>query len=464
MKILFINPISNTHYKVPPIGLGYLATAVSQKHDVEIFDCQRRPTTHDDIGRKIRSFSPDITGIQAFSYDMPQVLKIVSLSRKIRKKSTVIVGGAHSSGVGKQILDHHRDIDYAFKGEAERGFSQLLSLLESGGGNLHSLESIPGLIWRQGDETRENPQDFPRDLDALGFPRWDLMDPRTYPLEPQGVFYRQAPIAPILTSRGCPFPCSFCAGKTLTGRKLRMRSIGHIMSEIDLLVQDYGVRELHIVDDTFTSDKKRVTEFCEELLRRDYKLTFTMPNGVRLDTLDKEMLALMKRAGCYALIVGIESGSQKILDHMRKGIRKELIEEKVLLIKSVGLAVRGFFIIGYPAETEKDIRDTIEFAKKLPLNGAHFSSFLPLPGTAITEQLLKEGEITEIPYNDLFYSKIPYCPKGMTKKTVKNLIRHAYLSFYLRPGVLWRMMAEIRTWRHLQQLIHRFFDYAFQRN
>ncbi|MFC1850455.1 B12-binding domain-containing radical SAM protein [candidate division CSSED10-310 bacterium] len=461
MKVLLINPMSTTHYQVPPLGLGYLATALEKHgHEPFIIDGQRAKTSMTDLRKAIIELKPALVGVQAFSYDMLTAAKIITMVKRLNPTITTVIGGAHSSGVGKAIFFSLPELDFSFRGEAETGLSYLADFLSESGDRL-DLAHIPGLMWRTEGTIQENPQAFPENLDALGFPRWDLIDPRTYPRIPQGGFYRQAPIAPIITSRGCPFPCTFCAGKTLTGRKLRMRSIEHLMAEIELLVNHFQVRELHIVDDTFTSHKKRVHSFCEALLQKDWNLSFTMPNGVRLDTLDREVLKAMKKAGCYALIVGIESGSQNILDDMKKGITLAEITEKIHLINDMGMSVRGFFIIGYPTETFEDFQKTIRFALSLPLSGAHFSSFLPLPGSEITEQLLAEGILKNIPYESLFYSLIPLPPPGMTQKQVKKWIRKAYLRFYLRPTQMGLILKEIHSLKLLQALVRRFWDYAF---
>lgn len=461
MRVVLIVPPSITHYVVPPIGLGYLARRLlDEGYEVQIFDALKEKASLYQVLEFLKDWGAEVVGIQFFSCDFPQVK---GLSRMIREKLPqirIILGGAHPSGAPRETLVDFPEANVAFKGEAEIGLARLVDTLtdETQG----SLSEIPGLIWRDNGDIRINTQYFEEDLDSLGFPAWELIDPREYPNIPQGVFYMQAPIAPISTSRGCPYPCTFCAGKTLTGKKIRTRSVDHILEEISYLRNKFGVRELHIVDDTFTSDRERVLQFCEGLKKLAPEMVFTFPNGVRLDTLNENLVKVLKDAGCYSMILGVESGSQRILDHMRKGLTLELIREKIELLDSHKIRTAGFFILGYPEETEADIEATIRFARELPLKSAHFSNFLPLPGTEATESLRAEGRLKGLKYEDLFYSRLAFPHKNLNKRTLKQLQRKAYLRFYLRSRVILDMLGQIRSLDHLKSILRRLYDYLFR--
>jgi radical SAM superfamily enzyme YgiQ (UPF0313 family) len=246
------------------------------------------------------------------------------------------------------------------------------------------------------------------------------------------------------------------------GHNLRNRSMGHVMDEMVMLYNDYGVREFHIVDDMFNFYKNRVFEFCQGIKDRNLDISYTFPNGLRLNQLDRETLQMMKDTGAYAFTVGIESGSQRILDTMKKGLTLELIEEKVNLINAVGLEPSGFFIIGYPGETVDDINATIQFAKRLKLKRAHFSNFLPLPGTEATKGLVENKEIEKPDWGTLFYSKVSYAPRGITRKQLKQLQRRAFLEFHLRPHILFSILLEIKSIKQLKMIIIRAIDYLFR--
>lgn len=461
MDLLLVIPISHTHYVVPPIGLGYLATALRKCgfSDISLLDCVKEQFSYARLRQYLKAQKPKIVGFQVFSYDFASVIKSIDIVKQENPESIVLIGGPHVTATTVDALRAIKGADFGFTGEAEIGLPLLLGCLLRN--ERIAWEDMPGLIWREGSSIRMNQRIFNEDLDSLGFPAWDLMPPASYPDSPQGGFYRNFPIAPISTTRGCPYSCAFCASSIHMGRKLRLRSIKCVLDEMDMLYNDFGVKEFHIIDDMFNFYRERVIEFCSGLRERQWKISYTFPNGLRLNQLDKEILHMMRETGLYSFSVGIESGSQRILDLMKKDLTLGLIEEKVNLIKSVGLEPNGFFIIGYPTETIDDIKATISFAKKLKLKRAHFSNFLPLPGTEATRQLIEQKEIRQPDWHNLFYSKVPYAPNGITKRQLKKLQRRAFLEFYFRPRILLKLIQEIKSFNHLKIIFRRALDYIF---
>jgi radical SAM superfamily enzyme YgiQ (UPF0313 family) len=336
------------------------------------------------------------------------------------------------------------DVDYAFVGEAERGVGQFFSREK---GSLAAEEadlSAFNLVFRRNGSVVTNPRHSFEDLDELPFPAWHLMDPRRYPLVPHGVFCRQRPIAPMIISRGCPFPCAFCAGKTVTGTTVRYRSVANALEEILLLRDSYGVREVRIEDDNFALRKDYVHSFCEAVLSRSPGLSFALPNGVRLDSLDAPTLRLMERAGFYSMAVGIESGSDRVLAMMKKQITSEEIREKVCLIKSATrILLTGFFVFGFPGETAQDIEETISFARSLPLDAASFMFLMPLPGSELWEDFrAKSGPVD---WDAFFYYRIVEGLSDIPTPLLKRLRKRAVVSFYGRPRILWGLASRIRS-------------------
>ena len=372
----------------------------------------------------------------------------VELCRRIsslQPRPLVLLGGIHPSSAPEQTLRDIPEADYLFAGEAESGLPELLDLLErSPSPQPESLAAIPGLGWRTPEVDHVNERIFPEDLDELGLPAWDLLQPLRYQDYPPTLFVRQRPFAPIITSRGCPHRCTYCGGHNVTGYRLRQRSVALVLQEIALLHLQYGIRELHIEDDNFTMNRSWVVEFCERLLETGWDLSWTMPNGVRLDSLDLELLKLMKRAGCYLLIVGVESGSDRILGEMKKKLTIRQVEEKITLIHQAGILAHVFLMVGYPGEGPEDIRATLRLSLKLPLIGAHFASFRPLPGTECTDALLATGEIQTLSLSaeSSTFASVVYAPRGMTLRQVKSWQRRMLLRFYLRPRILWFYLRE----------------------
>jgi len=461
-QIVLVVPISHTHYLVPPIGLGYLATALRQ-HDctnIVILDCVKEQLSFAELRDRFRSLKPRIVGFQIFSYDFDSVVRSIEILKQVSPETIVLIGGAHVSATSDTVLEEISGADFGFAGEGEIGLPMLARRIL--GNEKVPLENIPGLVWRDATSVCANPRVGTENLDCLGFPAWDLIPPASYDGSPQGGFYKNFPMAAISTTRGCPYLCTFCGSGVNMGHKLRNRSMDHVMDEMVMLYNDYGVREFHIIDDMFNFYKNRVFEFCQGIKDRNLDISYTFPNGLRLNQLDRETLQKMKDTGAYAFNVGIESGSQRILDTMKKGLTLELIEEKVNLINAVGLEPSGFFIIGYPGETLDDIHATIQFAKRLRLKRAQFSNFLPLPGTEATKRLIENREIEMPDWGTLFFSKVPYTPRGITRKQLKQLQRRAFLEFHLRPHILFRVLLEIKSIKQLKMLIMRAIDYLFR--
>jgi len=236
-------------------------------------------------------------------------MKMIAMVKEFDRNIITIAGGPHISGLADHTMRIVKDLDYGFCGEAEAGIVKFCRIMAGEDGA--ALSGVPGLVYRKDGRVMINERAIVEDLDKLEFPEWDLIDPRTYPVAPQGTFTKRLPVAPILTSRGCPYECTYCGVKSNTGRKYRTRSPENVIAEIELLVSKYAVREIHIEDDNFTLDRNRVVRFCNLLIDKKIDISWACPNGVRLDTLDADILKLMERAGCYSFAIGIESGSPK---------------------------------------------------------------------------------------------------------------------------------------------------------
>ncbi|MFA6078127.1 MAG: radical SAM protein [Candidatus Omnitrophota bacterium] len=448
MKVLLVRPISNTYIISPPIGLGYLATALRKAgHEVNIIDCIRDSMGFDAFEAAIRREKPDIVGIQVWSCDVANVQKSLAIIKSANKAVITIVGGAHPSGVLGDSLIHFKDADYAYRGEGEKGLPMFIDRIA--GRSAVKFEDIPGLIWREGGKIKCNDPILVDDLDGLGLPAWDLIDPRTYPEAPHQGFMKAFPIAPIFTTRGCPFSCTFCATRTITGRKIRYRSTDSIIEEIKLLREKYGVKEIHVEDDNFTMDREFVRRFCQGILDDKIDVYWYCSSGLRLDSLDEEMLTLMKKARCYTLTVAIESGSQRVLDLMKKSLKIDDVRKGVKVMNKVGYKPTGLFMIGFPGETRAEMEETVRFAMELNLKRAQFAIFHPLPGTEIYDELKAKGELKELDWSKLKPSEAAYVYGDMSAKELKKFQRKAFLKFHLRPKILYYQLREIRSLQHL---------------
>ena len=218
-------------------------------------------------------------------------------------------------------LARNYELDAVLVGESELSFRKLVQLVLAGKGARRStaeLRTVPGIVFREGGEIVRTETELTEDIDRFGMPAWDLTRPADNPTAPHGAFARHYPVAPILTSRGCPYSCGFCSVPQVVSQRIRYRSKELVASELRVLRDRFGVREFQIVDDNFTIDRHRARAICEHIVRQGLAMPWTCPNGVRVDALDDDLLDAMKRAGCYSISLGIESGSEQVLGRMVK--------------------------------------------------------------------------------------------------------------------------------------------------
>ena len=454
MKVLLVKPYNLSDHIQPSLGLGYLATAIRKDHEVTILDCIKENIKPNQFIESLGKINPDLVGIQCYTFDLYNVKKMLNKCRQRNIKT--VLGGPHPSTAPKEAMEFFgRDLDFLFHGEAECGFKLLIDQL-----NRRSdldFKNIPGLVWRQEGNIVVNDKYLEDNLDSLGIPAWDLINPQTYPQSQHGAFFKNFPIAPIITTRGCPLSCTFCAGNLISGKKIRKRSVDNIINEIRILYDNYGIREFHIIDDNFTLDKKFAKNFLTNLKKLNLDISWAVPNGVRIDALDDEILKLMKQTGLYLISLGIESGSDRVLGLMKKGITTFQIENTIDMIKRHGIDIAGFFILGFPGETIDDINKTIAFSLKLDLIRANFFTYLPFPGTESYNVLRQQNKIDTIDLKRFYFMNATFTPEGIDKDELKSLQRKAFLKFFLRPRIFIYNLKQIKSFSHFKFLLKRFF-------
>jgi radical SAM superfamily enzyme YgiQ (UPF0313 family) len=278
-------------------------------------------------------------------------------------------------------------------------------------------------------------------------PAFDLIDTKNY----SSVVYNINDVSTfsIITSRGCPFQCTFC-DRTVFGNKVRRHSNEYVMKMIEYLVNNMKTKELYFYDDMFTVYRKEVRELCKSIRSRGWNLRWSC--NVRVDCIDEETLRLFKEAGCYQVNFGIESGSQRILDSINKKINLDDARTKVALARKAGLRVRGYFIMGFPEEDSETISETIRYVKTLELTDFQLTFLTPFPGSAIYETAKVKGNFDD-DWKKMSYMHCVYTPPGMTKQELENYIKKARSSFYLRPRIVMNYMKEVRTARDFKKLI-----------
>ncbi|OGL50423.1 MAG: hypothetical protein A2161_13480, partial [Candidatus Schekmanbacteria bacterium RBG_13_48_7] len=462
MKVLLtLPPDPGASFTMPDLGLGYLAASLQKANlPVNIVDSINESLTLDELITRIGSIQPDIVGIKFFSKDFYVSHKFLKKIKEIYPEITTVGGGPHPScSDPKDLMEQLPDLDYAIRGEAEKSIVTFVKLIRSirQGEKIDNdmFRNLPGLIWRMNDAVFSNPPDFIENLDELGFPAWDLLDPHKFVKKFEFSIFTKPPSVNIIATRGCPYPCSFCATSLTTGKKVRSRSVSNILEEISFLLDHYNIQTINFIDDNFTFHKSFVKAFCEEILKRKMKFEWHCPYGVRLNSLDASIVKLMEQSGCISIAVGIESGSSRILDHMKKKLSIDQIREQISMIKKNSkLKIQGFFILGYPEENREDIQKTILFARSLPLDMASFSLFCPIPGTPIYEQLVQQGKLIEpLKWDDYTMDSVVYAPDGISLEELNKYHRTAYMRFYLRPGVIFNLILQMRSTKQIRFLI-----------
>jgi len=437
ISILLLNPHpGKPTYANPDLGLGYLASSLRSKgYGVAIIDQLNSGLSLQSLLSRIVSSDPDIIGIKVYTRDVQQVKRITGKIKEMLPQKIIVLGGPHMSCDEPAVsMRYFEAADYAFIGEAESAFPALIASLKNG-----SLDkTIPGLIYREDDRICFNTPSFLQELDTLLFPAWDLMNPNCYKLGFH-IMTTDLPAAPLITSRGCPFGCTFCCSHKIMGKKVRRRSVSSVIEEIKFLKLTFGVRTIDIVDEDFAVSREYVMEFCQRLLKDRVAIRWSCPRGIRLDNLDAGMIKKMEEAGCFHFSVGIESGSENILTAIKKQTSIDMISKKLNLIKRYSqIKVSGHFIMGFPGETEAEINKTIDLALQLPLYYASFYPLLLFPGTEIYQRLLMEKKIAP----DYFYMEFADIDNALNicsaveNKKFKALFMRAWALFYFRPRIL----------------------------
>ncbi len=457
MKILLISPpIENTIASImpkeleegldflPPLGLMYIAGYLEKEtsYQIEILDSPVEGISHEQLKIEVRKRNPDVIGITAMTFTLIDVIKAAKTAKEINPEIKIILGGPHVIIYPEETINIP-EVDFLVLGEGEKVIKPLLENLN----NPENLKNIKGLVFRHdGGIVNTGRADLVENLDAIPFPARDLTPYKKY----FSVVSSRMPVTTMFTSRGCPYKCLFCDRPQL-GKNFRARSAKNVVNEMEEC-QKMGIKEIFIYDDTFAVDKSRVLEICEEIKKRGLNIAWNI--RTRVNTVDEEILTAMKESGCQRIHYGVEAGTQKILNVLRKGITLEQAEKAFKMTREIGIQTAAYFMIGSPTETKKDITQTIKFMKKLDPDYIQTSITTPFPATDLYKLAIEEKVVA----NDVWkkFAKNPqpgFIPpiwdKELSRKELFYLLGRAYRSFYWRPKFIFKTLKKIKSAKEL---------------
>ena len=445
-SVLLVNPyprlakVIMEASQLPPIGLAYTAAFLESKGvTCWIIDANILKLDEEKVMEKIKECNPDMVGVSFNIATVKEAITIAKESKVLGKK--VIMGGPSSKGELLSILEKS-GADCIVRGEGE---IVTWNLIEKD----FDLKNTKGIAYLENNKVISTPEEEKiKDVDALPFPAYNLLPD----LDLYRNRSRRHPIAPMVTSRGCPYGCSFC-GSAYTG--WRARSPENVVAEIEYLMKNFDVKQVDILDDNFTLDLNRAEKICDLIINKKIDILITFPNGLRDDRLSEPLVEKLAKAGVYRAGIGIESGDQKIVNNINKSLKLEQVKIALRWLRKNKIVTFGYFQFGLPGETKESMQKTIDFAKDVNPNWANFGITTPLPGTPLYKELQKQGKLTVSEDEGIesgFYSvKTGHYDTGdVTIVDVMSYQKMAWKKFYFRPSKIMDLLGTIKSYRELE--------------
>ncbi|MDI6721187.1 MAG: radical SAM protein [Candidatus Aenigmarchaeota archaeon] len=376
MKIVFIDP--KGVWEGLNNGIAYIDANIRKDHDVKVVDFVNREGNEDKRLECVKD--ADYVGLSIKSFTLDESVRLALKIKKMNPGAKIIAGGPHIMVDGINFMKDNRGFDIAIRGEAELASREILE---------KPFSEVDGTIYRENGEVKENcARKWIADLDNLKFPDYDSFDSVNYDGE-----IHKIDKWPLVTSRGCPYSCSYCNVPVVIGRKFRTRSGENIIKELRYAKEKYGCTEFKVLDDNFTLLMDRAKDVCRLFIEEKLNMKWTCPNGIRADRLDDELCELMVKAGCYSVSIGVESGDPEVFRKINKGEKLEDVERGILTAKRAGLKVHGFFILGLVGSTYEADKRSMDFVKKVGLDSASWGILVPYPGTEVWNQVRSDPNV-----------------------------------------------------------------------
>lgn len=397
-----------------------------------------------EIKKIVRDYNPDFVGISImFTAYFDDALKLARVVKLVNKKIYVAMGGSHVSTDPRACVAYD-DVDFAVYGEGEKTLEELLEVIEKG----KSVEGVRGLAFKGKEGVVLNPpRDLVKNLDDIPFPAWDMLNVTKYDLGEE--YQMRKPTFYVTSSRGCPMHCAYCSSFAVWQHKWRGRSATNVVDELELLVKKFGAREIAFFDDSISVDRKRLVDICNEIIKRKLDIRWSTPNGIAHWTLDKELIKLMRKSGCYRITFGIESGDVETRRFVGKPFDLGQAKELTKYANSLGMWTLATNIIGFPYETREQIDRTLKYAIE---SGVDIASFFRLglrPGSPVYSVFEKEGWLPKNKsalYKEDVSCKTRYFTPEELQIIQKDMFRKFYTHRWGSPWSVIKLFPKMRSW------------------
>ena len=434
-----------------PLGISYLAAVLEASgYSVNVIDCQVSRFTQEELANELQKLQPNIVGVTSATLTYKSALKIIKTVKTCLPNCLTLMGGPHVTVQDTETMGENPEVDIVVRGEGEETMLELASIVSNS--NLKSIEGVAGITYRKnGRILKNNDRAFIQDIDSLPRPAHNQFEIEKYRV--LGKTY-----LPIITSRGCPFQCTFCLASKMCGRGFRARSPKNVVDELEWLDNKYGADAFAFYDDTFTFDINRAVKICDEIKSR--KMSFPWDCRTRVDRISKKLLAKLRNTNCQLIHFGIESGSQQMLNAMKKGTTVEQNETAIRMTKEAGISVAISLVVGYPGETPAMLKQTLDFIYRTEPDYVYICEAVPYPGTELHELVEKLGWDMS-PDWDLYHEqtqvfKNPLLSLQEIEETKKAFYDHFFSpSYYLRKSRRKDFYSQIMARSALNHLVGR---------
>jgi radical SAM superfamily enzyme YgiQ (UPF0313 family) len=439
-RVLFVHPqgfnfvpgqadITRFANIMAPMGIAWMAAYLERAgYETHVLDGYAIPRTVAETAKLALELEPDLVAFSVTTSGFHEAYDVATALNAVRPSLPTVFGGVHVSSMRQSLLQAYPLIDYGVVGEGEQA---TLALLERG---MDAPESVPSLLYRADGTVHTSPASIaPLSLDDLPFPAYERLPgfPKAYHL---AIFnYGKAPATSTVTSRGCPYSCSYC-DRSVYGKSFRFNSAEYVYEHMRYLNERFRIRHVTFYDDLFTYDRERVVELCKRLIDKPLGMTFAC--DVRVNHIDEDLVRMLKAAGCWQMAFGIESGDPVVLRTHRRDPKLSRIGDVACMIRRHGIRVKGLFIMGLPGEDEAAIRRSMDFAVSLPLDEVNLAKFTPFPGAPLFNTVREHGEFNE-DWRLMNCFNFVFVPKGLTRERLEQLYSEFIVRFYHQNRVVW---------------------------